>query len=70
MHAIIQSDERIRSIVEHIDRSLEELDSMESWLSLYGAELNVSIRKGSEEKTFIMSVKRRNNDRSRLIEYG
>ncbi|OBZ85134.1 Exocyst complex component 1 [Choanephora cucurbitarum] len=40
VHAIIQSDERIRSIVEHIDRSLEELDSMESWLSLYGAELN------------------------------
>ncbi|KAI8382970.1 exocyst complex component Sec3-domain-containing protein [Blakeslea trispora] len=40
VHAIIQSDERIRSIVEHIDKSLEELDSMESWLSLYGAELN------------------------------
>lgn len=45
MHAIIQSDERVRSIVEHIDRSLEELDSMESWLSLYGAELNVSDEK-------------------------
>ncbi|KAI9481520.1 MAG: exocyst complex component Sec3-domain-containing protein [Benjaminiella poitrasii] len=40
VHAIIQSDERVRSIVEHIDRSLEELDNMESWLSLYGAELN------------------------------
>ncbi|KAI8091056.1 exocyst complex component Sec3-domain-containing protein [Gilbertella persicaria] len=40
VHAIIQSDERVRSIVEHIDKSLEELDSMESWLSLYGAELN------------------------------
>ena len=39
---MIQSDERVRSIVEHIDKSLEELDSMESWLSLYGAELNVS----------------------------
>jgi hypothetical protein len=45
VHAIIQSDERVRSIVEHIDRSLEELDSMESWLSLYGAELNVSDKK-------------------------
>ncbi|CAO3618885.1 unnamed protein product [Mucor fragilis] len=40
VHAMIQSDERVRSIVEHIDKSLEELDSMESWLSLYGAELN------------------------------
>ncbi|KAI7899871.1 exocyst complex component Sec3-domain-containing protein [Cokeromyces recurvatus] len=40
VHAIIQSDERVRSIVEHIDKSLEELDKMESWLSLYGAELN------------------------------
>lgn len=45
MHAMIQSDERVRSIVEHIDKSLEELDSMESWLSLYGAELNVSDKK-------------------------
>ncbi|KAI7889050.1 exocyst complex component Sec3-domain-containing protein [Mucor mucedo] len=40
VHAIIQSDERVRSIVDHIDKSLDELDSMESWLSLYGAELN------------------------------
>ncbi|KAI8967455.1 exocyst complex component Sec3-domain-containing protein [Mycotypha africana] len=40
VHAIIQSDERVRSIVEHIDKSLAELDSMENWLSLYGAELN------------------------------
>lgn len=45
VHAIIQSDERVRSIVDHIDKSLEELDSMESWLSLYGAELNVSDKK-------------------------
>ncbi|CAO3701218.1 unnamed protein product [Rhizopus stolonifer] len=40
VHAIIQSDERVRSIVDHIDTSLVELDSMESWLSLYAAELN------------------------------
>ncbi|EIE80531.1 hypothetical protein RO3G_05236 [Rhizopus delemar RA 99-880] len=40
VHAIIQSDERVRSIVDHIDKSLAELDSMESWLSLYAAELN------------------------------
>ncbi|KAI8990352.1 exocyst complex component Sec3-domain-containing protein [Pilobolus umbonatus] len=40
VHAIIQSDERVRSIVDYIDKSLTELDSMETWLSLYGAELN------------------------------
>jgi predicted nucleic acid-binding Zn-ribbon protein len=40
VHAIIQSDERVRSIVDYIDKSLDELDTMESWLSLYGAELN------------------------------
>ncbi|KAL4211949.1 exocyst complex component Sec3-domain-containing protein [Rhizopus microsporus] len=40
VHAVIQSDERVRSIVDHIDKSLAELDSMESWLSLYAAELN------------------------------
>lgn len=27
--------------MDHIDKSLAELDSMESWLSLYAAELNV-----------------------------
>jgi hypothetical protein len=26
--------------VEHIDRSLEELDSMESWLAKYGTQPN------------------------------
>ncbi|KAI9256368.1 exocyst complex component Sec3-domain-containing protein [Helicostylum pulchrum] len=40
VHAIIQSDERVRSIVGHIDKSVQELEAMESWLSLYGAELN------------------------------
>ncbi|KAI9007517.1 exocyst complex component Sec3-domain-containing protein [Phycomyces nitens] len=40
VHAIIQSDERVRSVVQHIDNALEELDSMESWLFLYSAELN------------------------------
>jgi hypothetical protein len=28
--------------VDHIDKSMFELDKTESWLSLYGAELNVS----------------------------
>ncbi|KAI9254224.1 exocyst complex component Sec3-domain-containing protein [Sporodiniella umbellata] len=40
VHAIIESDDRAKSIVGHIDKSLAELDSMESWLSLYAAELN------------------------------
>ncbi|KAL0074941.1 exocyst complex component Sec3-domain-containing protein [Phycomyces blakesleeanus] len=42
VHAIIQSDERVRSVVQHIDNALDELDSMESWLLLYSAELNAS----------------------------
>ncbi|KAG0167424.1 hypothetical protein DFQ30_006068 [Apophysomyces sp. BC1015] len=40
VHAIIQSDERVRSVIEEIDRAVNELDSMESWLLLYSAELN------------------------------
>ncbi|KAL1934170.1 hypothetical protein VTP01DRAFT_6352, partial [Rhizomucor pusillus] len=40
VHAIIQSDERVRSVVEQIDKALEELENMESWLLLYSAELN------------------------------
>ncbi|OAD71491.1 hypothetical protein PHYBLDRAFT_187571 [Phycomyces blakesleeanus NRRL 1555(-)] len=43
VHAIIQSDERVRSVVQHIDNALDELDSMESWLLLYSAELNASV---------------------------
>ncbi|KAI8066373.1 exocyst complex component Sec3-domain-containing protein [Gongronella butleri] len=40
VHAIIQSDERVQSMVDRIDKSLQELDNMETWLSLYAAELN------------------------------
>ncbi|KAI8332221.1 exocyst complex component Sec3-domain-containing protein [Chlamydoabsidia padenii] len=40
VHAIIQSDERVQSVVDRIDKALNDLDSMESWLSLYAAELN------------------------------
>ncbi|KAI8097568.1 exocyst complex component Sec3-domain-containing protein [Halteromyces radiatus] len=40
VHAIIQSDERVQSVVDRIDKALEDLDNMESWLSLYAAELN------------------------------
>ncbi|ORZ08930.1 exocyst complex component Sec3-domain-containing protein [Absidia repens] len=40
VHAIIQSDERVQSVVDRIDTALEDLDNMESWLSLYAAELN------------------------------
>lgn len=42
VHAIIQSDERVQSVVERIDKALSDLDNMDSWLSLYAAELNVS----------------------------
>ncbi|KAI7855257.1 exocyst complex component Sec3-domain-containing protein, partial [Circinella umbellata] len=40
VHAIIQSDERVRTVVDQIDAALGELDSMDSWLLLYSAELN------------------------------
>ncbi|KAI9496495.1 exocyst complex component Sec3-domain-containing protein [Zychaea mexicana] len=40
VHAIIQSDERVRSVIDQIDAALHELDSMDSWLLLYSAELN------------------------------
>ncbi|KAI9302709.1 exocyst complex component Sec3-domain-containing protein [Cunninghamella echinulata] len=40
VHAIIQSDERVQSVVERIDKALRDLDNMDSWLSLYAAELN------------------------------
>ncbi|KAF7721909.1 hypothetical protein EC973_003948 [Apophysomyces ossiformis] len=40
VHAIIQSDERVRSVIEEIDHAVNELDNMESWLLLYSAELN------------------------------
>ena len=42
VHAIIQSDERVRSVVDQIDEALQELDTMDNWLLLYSAELNVS----------------------------
>ncbi|KAI9311228.1 exocyst complex component Sec3-domain-containing protein [Dichotomocladium elegans] len=40
VHAIIQSDERVRSVVDQIDKALSELDNMDHWLLLYSAELN------------------------------
>ncbi|KAJ2962979.1 hypothetical protein NQZ79_g1897 [Umbelopsis isabellina] len=40
VHAIIESDERVSTVVGHIDKALEELESMENWLLLYAAELN------------------------------
>ncbi|KAI7886029.1 hypothetical protein K492DRAFT_156532 [Lichtheimia hyalospora FSU 10163] len=40
VHAIIQSDERVRSVVDQIDEALQELDTMDNWLLLYSAELN------------------------------
>ncbi|KAM3589562.1 hypothetical protein VKS41_000421 [Umbelopsis sp. WA50703] len=40
VHAIIESDERVNTVVNHIDKALEELESMENWLLLYAAELN------------------------------
>lgn len=42
MHAIIESDERVANVVSQIDKALDELESMENWLLLYAAELNVS----------------------------
>jgi len=41
IHAMVESDDRIHSVIEQIDNAIAELDNMDQWLSLYTAELNV-----------------------------
>ena len=41
IHAMVESDDRIHSVIEQIDNAIAELDNMDKWLSLYTAELNV-----------------------------
>lgn len=43
IHAMVESDDRIHSVIEQIDNAIAELDNMDQWLSLYTAELNVMI---------------------------
>jgi hypothetical protein len=38
---MVESDDRIYSVIEQIDNAIAELDNMDQWLSLYTAELNV-----------------------------
>ncbi|GES81230.1 exocyst complex component Sec3-domain-containing protein [Rhizophagus clarus] len=40
IHAMVESDDRIHSVIEQIDNAITELDNMDQWLSLYTAELN------------------------------
>ena len=40
---MIDSDDRIGSIIEQIDGAISELNNMDQWLTLYTAELNVKI---------------------------
>ncbi|CAG8567139.1 5970_t:CDS:10, partial [Diversispora eburnea] len=40
IHAIVESDDRIHSLIGQIDKAIAELDNMDQWLSLYTAELN------------------------------
>ncbi|CAG8761659.1 45201_t:CDS:10, partial [Gigaspora margarita] len=40
IHAMVESDDRVNSVVEQIDKAINELDQMDSWLSIYAAELN------------------------------
>src|SRR5207247_3874861 len=43
IHAMVESDDRIHSVIEQIDNAITELDNMDQWLSLYTAELNVML---------------------------
>ncbi|CAG8512919.1 2034_t:CDS:10 [Funneliformis mosseae] len=40
IHAMVESDDRIHSVIDQIDKAITELDNMDQWLSLYTAELN------------------------------
>ncbi|RUS25748.1 exocyst complex component Sec3-domain-containing protein [Jimgerdemannia flammicorona] len=40
VHAIIQTDERVEQVIAQIDSAMDELDNMDTWLTLYSAELN------------------------------
>ncbi|CAG8618315.1 12708_t:CDS:10 [Gigaspora rosea] len=40
IHAMVESDDRVNSVIEQIDKAINELDNMDSWLSIYAAELN------------------------------
>ena len=43
IHAMVESDDRIHSVLDQIDKAITELDNMDQWLSLYTAELNVML---------------------------
>ncbi|CAG8586488.1 15863_t:CDS:10, partial [Cetraspora pellucida] len=40
IHAMVESDDRVNSVIEQIEKAINELDNMDSWLSIYTAELN------------------------------
>ncbi|KAF9208118.1 hypothetical protein BGZ49_009742 [Haplosporangium sp. Z 27] len=40
IYSIIESDDRIKDVMAELDKGIEELDDMDSWLSLYRQELD------------------------------
>ncbi|KAG0004190.1 hypothetical protein BGZ65_000782 [Modicella reniformis] len=40
VYSIIESDDRIKNVMAELDKGIEELDDMDSWLSLYRQELD------------------------------
>ncbi|KAG9304131.1 hypothetical protein G9A89_019693 [Geosiphon pyriformis] len=40
IHAMVESDDRLTSVVHQLDKAIAELDHMDRWLTLYTAELN------------------------------
>ncbi|KAG0212407.1 hypothetical protein BGX28_006376 [Mortierella sp. GBA30] len=40
VYSIIESDDRIKDVMAELDKGIEELDDMDSWLSLYRQELD------------------------------
>ena len=42
IHAMVESDDRLNSVIRQLDKAISELDNMDSMLTLYTTELNVS----------------------------
>ena len=41
IHAIVESDDRVATVVKHLDESIAELDRLDQLITLYKTQLNV-----------------------------
>lgn len=42
IHAIMESDDRVTFVINHLDDALAELDKMDSLIGMYKSQLSVS----------------------------